>query len=158
MHNLGYLGISLRAMRFIHLRASLPRGGGGSLDSSLHQPGQRPCACPQSQTQTDPQAKPSAPKLPQPWVDLVHVAPPTSVHSGCVGYPILKRAGLEVPQLVRYGWSSVALKETGKEWHPAKHKFSGGDVQDRSRGLLVQLGGGTIHVPRRRQVELLKRC
>ena len=48
----------------------------------------------------NPQARPPAPKLPQPWVDLVHVAPPTSVHSGCVGYPVLKRAGLEVQQLV----------------------------------------------------------
>ena len=141
-----------RAMHFIHFRASLPRGGGGSLDSSLHQPGQRPRACPRSQTQTDPPGEASC----APWVDLVHVAPPTSVHSGCVGYPILKRAGLEVPQLVRYGRSSVALQETGKEWHPAKHKFAGSDIQDRSRGRLVQLGGGTIHGPCGRQLQLFR--
>ena len=95
-----------------------------------------------------PQARPAAPKLPQPWVDLVHVA----VSSGCVSDPILKRAGLEVQQLVRYGGSSVALQETGKEWNPAKHIFTGGDVQDRSRGRLVQLGGGTIHWPCGRQL------
>jgi len=87
-----------------------------------------------------PQARPPAPKLPQPWVDLVDVAPPTAIHSGSICDPVLKRAGLEVPQLVRYGRSSVALQETGKEWHPAKHKFAGGDVQDRSRERLVQLG------------------
>ena len=91
-----------------------------------------------------PQARPPAPKLSQPWVDLrvVDVAPPTAIHSGRICYPVLKRAGLEVPQLqvVRYGRSSVALQETGKEWHPAKHKFAGGDVQDRSRERLVQLG------------------
>ena len=89
-----------------------------------------------------PQARPPAPKLPQPWVDLVDVAPPTAIHSGRICDPVLKRAGLEVPQLVRYGRSSVAFKlqETGKEWHPAKHKFAGGDVQDRSRERLVQLG------------------
>ena len=69
---------------------------------------------------------------------------------------IPKRAGLEVPQLVRYNVSSVALQETGKEWHPAKHIFARGDVQDRSRGRLVQLGGGTIHGSSGRQLELLK--
>ena len=103
-----------------------------------------------------PQARPPAPKLPQPWVDLVDVASPTAIHSGCICDPLLKRAGLEVQQFVRYGRSSVALQETGKEWHPAKHKFAGGDVQDRSRGRLVQLGGGTIHEPGGRQLELLK--
>ena len=136
-------------MRFIHLRASLPRGGGGSLDSSLLQPGQWPCACPWSQTQIDPPGEACS-------AQTVHVAPPTSIHSGCVSYPILKRAGLEVLQLVRNGRSSVALQETGIEWHPAKHKFAGSDVQDRSRGRLVQLGGGTIHGPCGRQLELLK--
>jgi len=103
-----------------------------------------------------PQARPPAPKLPQPWVDLVDVAPPTAIHSGCICDPVLKRAGLEVLQLVRNGRSSVALQETGIEWHPAKHKFAGSDVQDRSRGRLVQLGGGTIHGPCGRQLELLK--
>ena len=41
---------------------------------------------------------------------------------------------------MRYGRSSVAFKlqETGKEWHPAKHKFAGGDIPDRSRERLVQ--------------------
>ena len=72
--------------------------------------------------------------------------------SCCVGNPKLKRAGLEVPQLVRYGGSSVALQETGKEWPPAKHIFAGGDVQDRSRERLIQLGGGTIHGPGGRQL------
>ena len=89
------------------------------------------------------QARPPAPKLLQPWVDLVDVAPPTAIHSGSICDPVLKRAGLEVPQVMRYGRSSVALQETGKEWHPAKHKFAGGDVQDRTHrnsGRLVQLG------------------
>jgi len=103
-----------------------------------------------------PQARPPAPKLPQPWVDLVDVAPPTAIHSGCICDPVLKRAGLEVLQLVRYGRSSVALQETGKEWHPAKHILAGGDVQDRSRGRLIQLGGGTMHGPGGRQLQLLK--
>ena len=57
---------------------------------------------------------------------------------------------------MRYGRSSVALQETGKEWHPAKHKIARGNVQDRSRGLLIQLGGGTIYGPCGRQIELLK--
>ena len=94
-----------------------------------------------------PQERPPAPKQPQPWVDLVHVAPPTAIHSlsGRICDPVLKRAGLQVPQLVRYCRNSVALQETGKEWHPAKHKFAGSNVQDRSRGRLAQLGGGTIH-------------
>ena len=34
--------------------------------------------------------------------------------------------------------------------------MTGADVQDQSRGLLVQLGGGMIHGPRGRQLELLK--
>ena len=33
---------------------------------------------------------------------------------------------------------------------------SGADVQDRSRGRLVQLDGGMIHGPHGRQLELLK--
>ena len=53
-------------------------------------------------------------------------------------------------------WSSVALQGTGKVWHSTKHKFAGGDVRDRSRGLLVQFGGGTIYGPRGLQLELLK--
>ena len=32
-----------------------------------------------------PNARPPAPKLPQPRVDLVHVAPPTAIRGGCVG-------------------------------------------------------------------------
>ena len=86
-----------------------------------------------------PQARPPAPKLPQPWVDLIHVAPPTAISGGCVGGPVLERAALEVPQLVRYCRSSVALQETGKEWHPAQHKMAGGDVQYGSRGRLIAL-------------------
>ena len=57
---------------------------------------------------------------------------------------------------MRYVGSSVVLQETGKEWHPANHIFAGGDVQDRSRGRLVQLDGGTIHVPGGGQLKLLK--
>ena len=101
-------------------------------------------------------ARPAAPKLQQPWVDLVHVAPPAAISGGRVGGPVLERAALEVPQLVRYGGSSVPVQETGEKWHPAQHKIAGGDVQDRSRGRLVQLGGGPIHGPRGRQLELLK--
>ena len=93
----------------------------------------------------NPQARPPAPKLPQPWVDLIHVAPPTAIYSNCVSDSQLKRAGPKVPQLVRYGRSSIASQETGKEWHPSKHNIAGGNVQDWSRGWLVQLGGGTIH-------------
>ena len=63
---------------------------------------------------------------------------------------------MEVPQLVRYGRSSIALQETGKEWHPSKHKIAGGNVQDWSRGRLIQLGGGTMHGPGGRQLQLLK--
>ena len=37
-----------------------------------------------------PQARPPAPKLPQPWVDLVHVAPPAAISGGCVGGPVLE--------------------------------------------------------------------
>ena len=48
------------------------------------------------------------------------------------------------------------MQETGKEWHRAQHKMAGGDVQDGSRGLLIQLGGGPIHGPRGWQLELLK--
>ena len=59
-------------------------------------------------------------------------------------------------QLVRYGGSCFALQEQGEEWHPAKHKIAGADLQDRSRGRLVQLGGGRIHGPCGRQLELLK--
>ena len=36
------------------------------------------------------------------------------------------------------------------------HIFAGGDVQDRSRGRLIQLGGGTMHGPGGRQLQLLK--
>ena len=36
------------------------------------------------------------------------------------------------------------------------HIFAGGDVQDRSRGRLVQLGGGTIRGPCGWQLKLLK--
>ena len=97
----------------------------------------------------NPQARPPAPKLPQPWVDLIHVAPPTAIYSDCVSDSELKRAGLEVQQL-------VSLKETGKEWHLSKHKIAGGNVQDWSGGLLVQLCGGMIHGPCGRQLELLK--
>ena len=57
---------------------------------------------------------------------------------------------------MRYGGSGVALQETGNEWHPAKRIFAGGDVQDRSKGRLIQLGGGTIHGPCGRQLQLLK--
>ena len=57
-----------------------------------------------------PQARPPAPKLPQPWVDLIHVAPPTAISGGCVGGPVLERAALEVPQLLRYGRPSSVTK------------------------------------------------
>ena len=100
----------------------------------------------------NPQARPPAPKLPQPWVDLIHVAPPTAIYSDCVSDSELKRAGLEVQQLVRYGRSRIALQETGKEWHRSKHKISGGNVQDRSGGRLVLLCGGMIHGPDSRPV------
>ncbi len=33
-------------------------------------------------------------------------------------------------------------------------KIAGGDIEVRSRGLLVQLGGGTIHGPCGRQLQL----
>ena len=57
---------------------------------------------------------------------------------------------------MRNGGSSVVLQEPGKEWHPAKHIFAGGDVQDRNRGRLIQLSGGTMHGPGGRQLQLLK--
>ena len=66
-----------------------------------------------------PNARPPAPKLPQPRVELVHVAPPTAIRCGCVGGSELERAALQVSQLVWYGGSSVAFQEQGKEWHPA---------------------------------------
>ncbi len=48
------------------------------------------------------------------------------------------------------------MQETGKEWHPAKRKIAGGDAEHRSRGRLVQLGGGMMFGPCGRQLELLK--
>ena len=43
-----------------------------------------------------PNARPPAPKLPQPRVDLVHVAPPTAIRGGCVGSSELERTALEL--------------------------------------------------------------
>ena len=86
-------------------------------------------------------ARPPAPILPQPRVDLEHVAPPTAIRAGdcCVGCSELERAALEVSQLVWYGGSSVSFQEQGKEWHPAQHQIIGAYVQDQSMGQLVQL-------------------
>ena len=38
---------------------------------------------------------------------------------------------------MRYGGSSVALQEQGKEWHPAKHKIAGARVQDQGGSSLA---------------------
>ena len=62
-----------------------------------------------------PNARPPAPKLPQPWVDLVHVAPPTAIRGGSVCGSELERAALEVSQLVWYGGSSITFQEQGKD-------------------------------------------
>jgi hypothetical protein len=78
--------------------------------------------------------RPPAPKLPQPWVDLIQVTPPTAIHLR-LRQPF--RTGTccsEVSQLVGYDGSSVALQEQGKEWHPAKHKIAGANVHDRGGG------------------------
>ena len=61
---------------------------------------------------------PPAPKLPQPRVDLVHVAPPTAIRSGCICGSKLECATLEVSPLVRYGGDSAAFQEQGNEWCP----------------------------------------
>ena len=103
-----------------------------------------------------PNARPPAPKLPQPRVGLIHVAPPTAIRGCCICNSELERAALEVSQPVWYGGSSVAFQEQGKEWGPAKHQITGADVQDLSRGLLIQLDGGMIHGPSGLQLELLK--
>ena len=87
---------------------------------------------------------------------LVHVTPPTAIRGGCVCGSELEHASLEVSQLVWYGGSRVDFQEQAKEWHPAQHKITGADVQDRSSGRLVQLGGGMVHGPRDRQLELLE--
>ena len=55
-----------------------------------------------------PNARPPAPKLPQPRVELVHVAPPTAIRGGCIGCSELEHAALEVSQLVWICGESVA--------------------------------------------------
>jgi hypothetical protein len=48
----------------------------------------------------NPQTRPSASKLLQPRVNLIHVAPPTAISCCCIGGSELERAALEVSELV----------------------------------------------------------
>ncbi len=61
-----------------------------------------------------PEMCPPSAKLPQPRVHLVSVASPPAFRLGYISGPMLKSAGLEMVQMVRYRGSGVAVKKQGE--------------------------------------------
>ena len=111
-----------------------------------------------------PNVRPPSPKLPQPLVDLQHIAPPPAirVNGGWVGCSKLEHTALQVWQLVWYGGCSFAFQEQRnlKLGLRVQHIFNGSYVHSqwqysssssgRAAGILqLRLGQSTICGPLR---------
>ena len=96
-------------------------------------------------------------KVPQPGVDLIHMAAPARSLARAVSTPEFEGLLLSRSILVWNGRRGIAMKKARKERHPPKKVLCPTDVESRDRRGFIQLPNSVcLHGARGVKAEILK--
>ena len=78
-------------------------------------------------------------KVPQPGVDLIHMAAPARSLARAVSTPEFEGLLLSSSILIRNSRCGIAIKKARKEWHPPKKVFHPANIESGDRRGFIQL-------------------